>query len=390
MRIGAYVRRSPRHAGNAAMILNPSTDHVSPQFHVVFDDSFSTIDAVNNGHKPENWETLYETNTEYVDDEALKLAQERQNNESQEVNELAWQMTDETNALPDHTPASEGDGSSEGGGASEGAPATESDPEGGVLDDVPFFKPIDLSKAGIRQSKQSAKPVRRLNLMTTLGFLTTMCIAGITSAFTGAHSLVCNTIAYQERIFSLDDATINETSPFAFSTTLADNSTLKLHEARKADDWPQFVEAMVKEIAGHENEDDPHWILTHVNDMKLVNGVRPKSVNAVWAFKHKRNPLGNITKYKARLNAHGGQTKESIHYWDTYAPVVQWLTVHIILILSLLENLHSRSIDFVLAFPQAMIKFDVYMKIPFGFSVQKDGQYVLKLRKNLYGLKDAS
>ena len=124
--------------------------------------------------------------------------------------------------------------------------------------------------------------------------------------------------------------------------------------------------------------------------MKLVNGVRPVSVNVVWAFKRKRDPLGDITKWKARLNVHGGQTKEGIRYWDTYAPVVQWLTVRVVLILSLLENLHSRSIDFVLAFPQAKIKVDVYIRMPYGYHAPGDGQYVLKLRKNLYELKDDS
>ena len=52
VRIGAYMGRSPRHAGNVAMILDPTTGHASPQFHVVFDDSISTIDALNNGYKP--------------------------------------------------------------------------------------------------------------------------------------------------------------------------------------------------------------------------------------------------------------------------------------------------------------------------------------------------
>ena len=388
VRIGAYIGRSPRHAGNVAMILNPTTGHVSPQFHVVFDDSFSTIDALTNGYKPENWEVLYETNTEFVGAEAFKLAQEWQQAESKQVSELAWQMADD-DANPISPPqASDDDGASEGDvPVDDGVEASEGDSS---TSDVPQYNPIDFSKAGHRKSKRSTKPVRRLNLMTTLGFITTMCIAGATSAVVGAHSLVCNTITYQERVFSLGDATVNDTSPFAFSTTLADNDTLTLSQARKADDWPMFVEAMVKEMAGHESEDDPHWILTHVNDMILVDGRRPIPVNAVWAFKRKRDPLGNITKYKARLNVHGGQTKEGIHYWDTYAPVVQWLTVRIVLILSLLENLHSRSIDFILAFPQAKIKVDVYMRIPFGFQVPKDGQYVLKLRKNLYGLKDAS
>ena len=61
--------------------------------------------------------------------------------------------------------------------------------------------------------------------------------------------------------------------------------------------------------------------------------------------------------------------------------------------LSLLENLHSRSINFVLAFPQAKIEVDVYMRLPFGYQSPKNrpnGLYVLKLRTNLYGLKDTS
>ena len=112
---------------------------------------------------------------------------------------------------------------------------------------------------------------------------------------------------------------------------------------------------------------------------------------AFWAFKRKRNPFGQITGYKARLNIHGGQTEEGLHYWDTYAPVVQWFTVRTLLIISTLENLENRCVDFVLAFPQTNIKVDIYMKLPFDFEAPDDGhRYVLKLKKNLYGLKDAS
>ena len=60
------------------------------------------------------------------------------------------------------------------------------------------------------------------------------------------------------------------------------------------------------------------------------------------------------------------------------------------MILSILEKLDNRCIDFVLAFPQADIETDVYMKLPFGFEPpDKEREYVLKLKKNLYRLKDA-
>ncbi len=42
-RLGIYLGRSPSHAANVALVLNPKTGLVSPQFHVVFDDDFSTV-----------------------------------------------------------------------------------------------------------------------------------------------------------------------------------------------------------------------------------------------------------------------------------------------------------------------------------------------------------
>ena len=262
VRIGAYVGRSPRHAGNVAMILNPSTGHVSPQFHVVFDDSFSTVDALNNGYKPDNWEVLYQTNTEFVGEEALQLAQEWQQDESKEISEFAWQMVDAGDGQQLNDTSSVGIEASEGVETSTSDVTHSNEGDTQSVPDVPMYNPIDLSKACVRKSKRSNKPVRRLNLMMTLGFITTMCLSGASSPIVGAHSMVCNTIAYQECVFSLGDATVNETSPFAFSTTLADNDTLNLAQDHKADDWPQFVEDMVKEMAGHEKGRrsalDPH------------------------------------------------------------------------------------------------------------------------------------
>ena len=42
-RIGIYIGQSPDHAGNATLALNPTTKLVSPQYDVVFDDRFSTV-----------------------------------------------------------------------------------------------------------------------------------------------------------------------------------------------------------------------------------------------------------------------------------------------------------------------------------------------------------
>ena len=79
-----------------------------------------------------------------------------------------------------------------------------------------------------------------------------------------------------------------------------------------------------------------------------------------------------------------------INYWETYAPVVQWMSVGIMLTLAAIEHLHTKSIDFVLAYPQANLDVDIYMELLQGLNVgPESGRYVLKLQKNFYGLKQA-
>ena len=83
-----------------------------------------------------------------------------------------------------------------------------------------------------------------------------------------------------------------------------------------------------------------------------------------------------------------------ISYWETYSPVVNMLTVRLLLALCNIHGLESKSIDFILAFPQADLDVDIWMELPTGIVVSgKDTEsraYVLKLKKSLYGLKQAS
>jgi hypothetical protein len=110
----------------------------------------------------------------------------------------------------------------------------------------------------------------------------------------------------------------------------------------------------------------------------------------VWSFKRKRHPDGSLKKYKARLCCHGGQQQFGLNYWDTYAPVVSWSSIRIIIIISKLHRLHTKSVDFVQAYPQAPVKSIIFLRTPPGVElVKQNGEVVLKLIRNLYGLKDA-
>ena len=57
-RLGVYLGQSPIHASTVALVLNLKSLHVSPQFHVIFDDDFSTVDFINNGEILSNWKQL--------------------------------------------------------------------------------------------------------------------------------------------------------------------------------------------------------------------------------------------------------------------------------------------------------------------------------------------
>ena len=130
--------------------------------------------------------------------------------------------------------------------------------------------------------------------------------------------------------------------------------------------------------------------LQTLNDLNVFTIVKREDwmsiVSSVWAFKKKRYPSGEIRKLKARFCARGFEQKEGIDYFETYAPVVNWQTVRLLLMSSILLNLSTKQIDYTAAFVQAEIDTDVYVQMPRGFEQQGK---VYKLNKCLYGLKQS-
>ena len=81
-RAGVYLGHSPSHAGNVSMVLNLKTGHVSPQYHLIFDDDFSTVAYILSGEEPPNWCKLSQNNSESVTDEKYDLAKTWYSNEA--------------------------------------------------------------------------------------------------------------------------------------------------------------------------------------------------------------------------------------------------------------------------------------------------------------------
>jgi hypothetical protein len=119
---------------------------------------------------------------------------------------------------------------------------------------------------------------------------------------------------------------------------------------------------------------------------------------STWAFTCKRFTDGIIRKLKARFCARGDQQIEGLAFFETFAPVVAWETIIIMLIMSIIFDLATLKVDYTAAFVHADIekppnwetktelekeRSGVYIQMPRGF-----GEYgkVLKLKKSLYGL----
>ena len=111
-------------------------------------------------------------------------------------------------------------------------------------------------------------------------------------------------------------------------------------------------------------------------------------VPSTWAFKIKRYPDGHVKTFKARFCVRGDRQKEGVDYFETWAPVVQWSTVHIVMILAIKLNLISVQCDITAAIIHGRVTETIYVNQPRGFNCVK-GDEVLRLKQTLYGLKQS-
>ena len=78
---------------------------------------------------------------------------------------------------------------------------------------------------------------------------------------------------------------------------------------------------------------DSWEVVDRTEDMNILQ--------SIWSFKIKHFPDGLIKKFKAHFCARGDQQLEGIDFFETYALVVQWTTMRLLLILKTLLKLKS-------------------------------------------------
>ncbi|WVZ89920.1 hypothetical protein U9M48_036267 [Paspalum notatum var. saurae] len=136
---------------------------------------------------------------------------------------------------------------------------------------------------------------------------------------------------------------------------------------------PNWVNAMHEELENFERN--------HVWDLvEPPPNCRP--IGTKWVFKNKQGEDGMVVRNKARL-------KEGIDYEETFAPVARLEAIRILLAFAASKGFKLQQMDVKSAFPNGFIEEEVYVRQPPGFESARFSNRVYKLRKALYGPKQA-
>ncbi len=118
----------------------------------------------------------------------------------------------------------------------------------------------------------------------------------------------------------------------------------------------QFWKAMYNELTTLVHKFDCWDYVLRTPDMNVLL--------STWAFKIKRYPDGCVKKIKARFCARGDRQKEGIDYFETWAPVFQWLIVQIVMILAIKMKLISIQCNITAAFIHGRVTESIYVHQP--------------------------
>ena len=381
-RLGLNLGPSPNHARNVYLVLNLVTGCVSPQYHCKFDDFFET--TRHGGPDVSGticWQQLagLTRSTQILSDIAKSAGR------TGTSNEMISDPPLETHAPLEEFPATAIDYNHtyddvSGSGDSQ---ASQTPHQSNASNQAEGVTPSESTlTAGTSRSGRVRTMSRRMaDSKSQRDFYGT----------TGMHYMADVSEAYlnetPEDLFHDRHLDLQERmrNPIAFHAEMM-GDIMYYHQALQQPDAHQFAKAIVKEVNGH--VENNHWQLIKRKDVPEDAQVVP----SVWSMRRKRNLTTNeITKHKARLNLHGGKQVYGMNYYETYAPVVTWFAIRLMIVMGIIFCWSLRQVDFVMAYPQAPIETDIYMELPQGVQTATGNSkdHVLKLLKNIYGQKQA-
>jgi hypothetical protein len=164
-------------------------------------------------------------------------------------------------------------------------------------------------------------------------------------------------------------------------------------QAMKSDKSEEWCKAIKDEIESLERLGT--WELTKYDEVQAP-------LHSKWVFKTKTNADGSVERYKARLVACGNEQEYGINFYETFAPVMEMQpTFMTIFALGIMWGVMPEAGDIPNAYPRAQVEdwLNVHLFLPKGknltkeelnkLGVKSEKQVTPKLKKSLYGLKQA-
>lgn len=144
-----------------------------------------------------------------------------------------------------------------------------------------------------------------------------------------------------------------------------------------ADQWKEAMNAEIKSLLNA----GTYEIVSLPPDCHAIGGK--------WVFTIKCGPNGEIIKYKARWVAQGFSQRYGIDYEETFAPVARFDSIRLILAQVAWFDWELHQMDVKSAYLNGTLEEEIYMRQPKGFAAPGAENKVCRLKKSLYGLKQA-
>ncbi len=427
-RRGVFLGLSKRHASNVPVVLNLETNRISAQFHVVVDDWFATVSNVvgeDDSVDPKTWADIFasarfqvffdeddpiDLDDEWLSQDELQVRIEERSRKIRSVQDKASPPVafDKVHQRlrTDAEPTNE---------KSLDEPTFQREPEQKTVT-TPVklpesnYKPVEpipapkvavdakppsssprkktpAASAEPRRSTRERRAPKRLN-----EFITNVASVVLAPIPRETFSFIASIHSGLIACWDSETGEFDLRNPVAFAAMQRAKKPKKgsdpdypmYHQAMSSSEYREWQDAMVKEI---------RMLETMGTWKKIPRASVPANkrvIKSTWAFRLKRSPDGTPTKYKARFCVRGDMEIKGVDYFESYSPVVQWSTVRLLLIMSIVHGMHTRQVDYVNAFAQAPLPptEQCYIEMPQGF--HDDGEdTVLMLQKTLYGKSDS-